>query len=94
MSVLQLHRPTVAACGNPPAIPSAPGDRRLRGASSCAGEGDILPYVRHQVDWRLREQWPHCGRKRKSYFVYIWKVALCGHIEVQTHLQPSELLYQ
>lgn len=73
MSVLQLHRPTVAACGNPPAILSVPGDRWLWGASGCAGEGDILPYVRHQVDWRLREQWAHCGSERK--------IILCIHLE-------------
>lgn len=92
MSILQLHRSAVAACGNPPAILSVPGDCWLRGTSGSAGEGDILPYVSHQVDWRLREQWAHCERTRKSSSVYIHKVALasCGHAEAQTHLQPSE----
>lgn len=92
MSILQLHRSAVAACENPPAILSVPGDCWLRGTSGSAGEGDILPYVGHQVNWRLREQWAHCERTRKSSSVYIHKVALAsrGHTEVQTHLQPSE----
>lgn len=92
MSILQLHCSAVAACENASAILSMPGDCWLRGTSGSAGEGDILPYVSHQVDWRLREQWAHCERMRKSSSVNIQKgaSASCGHAEVQTHLQPSE----
>lgn len=68
MSILQLHHSAVAPRENAPAILSVPGDRWRWGASGCAGQGHILPYVSHQVDWRLREQWAHCGGKSESYF--------------------------
>lgn len=65
MSVLQLHRSTVAVCPckNLPAVPSVPGHRRLGETSGNAGEGDVLPYVSRHVDRCLREQWARCARR-------------------------------
>lgn len=77
MPILHLHRSAVAACENPLAILSVPGDCWLRGASGSAGEGCILPDVSHQVDWRLREQWAHCEKENLTLYTFRRSCQLC-----------------
>lgn len=89
MSILQLHRSTAAPSENLPAIMAVPGDCRLWGTSGWAAEGDILPYLSHQVGWRLREQRVLCERKRRSYFVYNLKVVSALKCRLTSNLQTN-----